>query len=242
MKIITWNCNMAFRKKFETIISLQPDVLVLQECEGEAKLAEALKDVPVNQIFWYGNNPHKGTAVISFRDAELAPKHEHNPEYEFIVPYTLQVRNKTINLYNIWAMPHQTDRKKDYVGQIYGALHYYAEALQNESILIGDFNSNAIWDNKNKIGNHEDIVRILADHHIHSLYHQKNNIIPGKEPDPTLFLLKNPDKPYHMDYCFASQSLISKKTQIEVGAHKDWIKLSDHMPLIIDNLGPSRSV
>ena len=71
MKIITWNCNMAFRKKFETIMQQQPDVLVLQECEGEAKLKEALKDFPVNQIFWYGKNPHKGTAAISFKDAQL---------------------------------------------------------------------------------------------------------------------------------------------------------------------------
>ena len=233
---------MAFRKKFESIISLEPDVLVLQECEGEAKLAKALVDLPVNQIYWYGNNPHKGTAVISFRDAALTPRQDHDPEYEFIVPYTLRKDSKNIDLYNIWAMPHQTDRKKDYVGQIYGALQYYAENFQNESILIGDFNSNAIWDNKNKIGNHMDIVRILADHDIHSLYHQKHNIAHGAEPDPTLFLLKNRDKPYHMDYCFASQSLITKKTKIDVGVYKDWIKWSDHMPVVVDYLGPSRSV
>lgn len=237
MKIITWNCNMAFRKKFETIMQQQPDVLVLQECEGEAKLREALKDFPVNQIFWYGKNPHKGTAAISFKDAQLKSTNNHNPEFEFIVPYILQHQSKKIHLYNIWAMPHQTDCKRNYVGQIYGALHYYAKKLPHDSILIGDFNSNAIWDNKNKIGNHLDIVRILAEHNIYSLYHQKKKVAHGTEQDPTLYLLKNHEKPYHMDYCFASQSLISTKTKITVGKHKDWIKLSDHMPVIVEHLG-----
>ena len=237
MKIITWNCNMAFRKKFEPILVQRPDVLLLQECEGEAKLAEALKDAPVNQIIWYGKNPHKGTAAISFHDTQIKLRKDHDPEFEFIVPYISKNKGKRIDLYNIWAMPHQTDRKKDYVGQIYGALHLYGKKLKKDSILMGDFNSNAIWDNKNKIGNHEDIVRILADYGIHSLYHKQNNIAHGKEPDPTLFLLKKQNKPYHMDYCFASQSLISKKTNIAIGAHDDWIKLSDHMPVVVDHLG-----
>ncbi len=237
MKIITWNCNMAFRKKFEPIVEMQPDVLVLQECESKAKLAEALQHTAVNQIHWYGKNPHKGTAAISFKDTQIKVRKDHNPEFEFIVPYLLKKQDKQINLYNIWAMPHQTDRKKDYVGQIYGALNHYNKKLKKESILIGDFNSNAIWDNKNKIGNHADIVRILADYDIHSLYHQQHKIAHGQEPDPTIYLLKNKKKPYHLDYCFTSQSLLSPKTKISVEKYKNWIKLSDHMPVVIEHLG-----
>jgi exonuclease III len=33
MKIITWNCNMAFRKKADWILQYEPDILIIPECE-----------------------------------------------------------------------------------------------------------------------------------------------------------------------------------------------------------------
>ena len=38
MRIITWNCNMAFRKKASCILPLDPDLLVIPECECPDKL------------------------------------------------------------------------------------------------------------------------------------------------------------------------------------------------------------
>ncbi len=237
MKVITWNCNMAFRKKYERIIELKPDLLVLQECEGKEKLEKALEHTGYNQIIWYGENPHKGIAAITFNKLSIKLVENHNPEYQYVLPLTLRQARKQYNLFVIWAMPHKTERKKDYVGQIHGAIHYYESLLDEPSILIGDFNSNAIWDKKRKNNNHSDVVRFLEAKKIRSIYHLKNNINHGLEPEPTLYLLKNKAKPYHMDYCFASQVLIKKVTTMTIGQHKDWIKLSDHMPLVIDSLG-----
>ena len=38
MKIITWNCQGAFRKKAQPLLTLQPTLAVIQECECPAKL------------------------------------------------------------------------------------------------------------------------------------------------------------------------------------------------------------
>ena len=236
MKIISWNCNMAFRKKHERIIEQSPDLLIIQECENKDKLQKALETFQHNEIIWYGRNPHKGLAVISFNNVHIERAEDFNAEYEYVLPIKMKVGRQKINLFAIWAMPHQTDRKKNYVGQVWGAINYYKEELKKNCILIGDFNSNALWDNKIKTGNHSDVVKFLNDHKIYSLYHRQEYIKHGDEKDPTIYLLKNKEKPYHLDYCFCSKSLITKTTTIEVGQHDDWIKLSDHMPIIVENL------
>ena len=227
---------MAFRKKYESLISMKPDLLVIQECENESKLQKALDQIDYHQIIWYGKNPNKGVAVISFNNIKIELSPDHNPEYEYVIPIKVKVGRRKINLFAIWAMPHKTDRKKNYVGQIWGAINYYKTELKKNSILIGDFNSNAFWDDKYKIGNHSQVVQFLNERKIYSLYHRQENLNHGDEKDPTIYLLKQKTKPYHLDYCFASSKLISEKTTCEIGKHDDWIKLSDHMPVVVKGL------
>jgi exonuclease III len=35
MRIVSWNCNMGFEKKRDVVMSLQPDIAVLQECSAK---------------------------------------------------------------------------------------------------------------------------------------------------------------------------------------------------------------
>lgn len=227
---------MAFRKKFYEIIKLKPDVLVLQEVEHKSKLITALKEIDYHQIEWFGKNKNKGVAVITFQDYDIKLNSMYNPKFEYILPLILSIDNFIVNLFNIWAMPHKTDKTKSYIGQVFRAVNFYKSILDKPSILIGDFNSNAIWDNKKRVGTHTDVVTILNQKKIYSLYHLINNCNHGKEKDNTFFLLKNETKPFHIDYCFASEKLITEQTKIEIGRYNDWIKLSDHMPIIIDKL------
>ena len=227
---------MAFRKKYREITRLNPDILVIQECENDDKLKAHFDGLEYNQIYWHGNNIHKGIAVISFNDAEVTPKSNHSEEYKYIVPFELRIGNKKINLFCVWAMDHKTESIKRYIGQVWGAVNYYSDDLDEPSILIGDLNSNAIWDTKKRIGNHTDVVNFLRSKRMSSVYHTCNDCRHGEENDPTLFLLKKESKPYHIDYCFVPDSMLSNQTKISIGEYSDWIRLSDHMPIIIDGL------
>lgn len=227
---------MAFRKKYHKVLSYHPDLLVIQECEHREKLEVALKDSNYNEIIWYGSNPHKGVGVISFNNCHIEITDDFNTDFEYIIPVKLTVEGHCINLFAVWAMPSKTDRQMRYVRQVWAAINYYANQLDLPSILIGDFNSNAIWNDKYKTGHHSDVVHFLNDRNIYSLYHNRNDIQHGEELDPTIYLLKQKTKPYHLDYCFVSDALIGDNTTITVGAHNDWIEWSDHMPLIIDGL------
>ena len=68
MKIIQWNCNMAFRKKNEKVISLKPDILIVCECENKEKLKFGDLTPTPYDFFWYGDNEHKGIGVFSYTD------------------------------------------------------------------------------------------------------------------------------------------------------------------------------
>jgi len=225
---------MAFRKKYQAVLTPDLDLAVIQECENEEKLKVALANTHYTDLIWYGKNPHKGLGVIAFNGGRLELMEDFDPQYEYVLPLRYQQGSKSIRVFAIWAMPHATFRARDYVGQVWGALQHYSNLLDQECIIIGDLNSNAIWDSKRKHGNHSDVVNLLVKNGITSLYHHKTMESHGSESQPTLYLLKQLTKPYHLDYCFCSESLMSRDTDITVGQFDDWIKLSDHMPLLVE--------
>jgi exodeoxyribonuclease III len=66
MKIIAWNCNMAFRNKNATILECKPDILIVSECESRERLKFG-KLTPIPDDFhWYGDNTRKGIGIFSY--------------------------------------------------------------------------------------------------------------------------------------------------------------------------------
>ncbi|RMG78066.1 MAG: hypothetical protein D6707_10440 [Bacteroidetes bacterium] len=100
--------------------------------------------------------------------------------------------------------------------------------------MLGDFNSNSIWDNRATVGNHSDIVDLFGKKDINSLYHVQERTEQGEEGHPTFFMNRNVNKPYHIDYCFVSNKIINNGFNINIGKAEDWLDISDHVPLVID--------
>jgi exonuclease III len=52
MKIITWNCNGAFRRKLAYLAQFNADILIIQECEDPAQSKDvAYRDWAKNYIW-----------------------------------------------------------------------------------------------------------------------------------------------------------------------------------------------
>lgn len=234
MKVITWNCNMSFRKKAAMVRELKPDLLIVPECECPERL-EQFKDFPKpHDLLWYGRNEVKGLGIFSFTDFQFRVHRNYNPAIQYVIPiqtFNAQIR---LTLFAIWAHnPDDPDGR--YVEQIWKAIHYYQRLIRTEkTLLVGDFNSNTIWDRPQRIGNHSDVVAKLTKKGIQSAYHVKFGTSHGSENHPTLFLYRHRDRPYHIDYCFASNDLLCKLRSVEVGDFDGWIPYSDHVPLIVD--------
>lgn len=234
MRIITWNCNMAFRKKVALLQKYDPDILVIPECEHvDGIIFPEIGKQPTGRL-WYGDNQHKGLGVISFNGYRLKLLRRHQPAFKTILPIAVTGGTIDLTLFAIWANNPQ-DKPNQYVGQVWQALHHYEKFIKRKrTILTGDFNSNTIWDKPRRIGNHSTVVEVLGKKKISSVYHHHFGQQQGKEEHATFHLYKHADKPYHLDYCFASGDLISKLQNVEIGQHEDWSRHSDHMPLIVD--------
>lgn len=233
MKIITWNCNMAYRRKARILLAHKPDIVIVPECEHPDKLKFEPGVVLPRDIFWFGNNQNKGLGVFSYSDYKFQLSDIHNAGFRTILPLTTKNKKSQFTLFAVWAN-NPEDRGFQYVGQVWKAINFYSDLLKNErTILVGDFNSNTIWDKPRREGNHSTVVEFLANKGIHSTYHKFFNQIQGKEKHDTLFMYRHKDKSYHIDYCFASDDFINKLSAVEIGRHRKWCKHSDHTPLIV---------
>jgi exonuclease III len=234
MKLIAWNANMAFRNKAHLLMGYLPDIIVIPECERPEKLKFPTTTIVPTDIIWHGDNVNKGLAIMSFGKYRLKLIEAHNESFKTILPIAVTGGEKDFTLFGIWAN-NPAEKDYQYIGQVWKALHYYENLINNEcTILTGDFNSNTIWDKPRREGNHSTVVEKLAAKGINSAYHHYFNLKQSKEEHPTFLLYRHKNKPYHLDYCFASSDFIDGLVSVEIGCYEDWNMYSDHCPLIVE--------
>ena len=225
MKIITWNCNLNFARKYEHIESMDADVCIIQECE---KLKEDY--FPNSKFFWTGRIENKGLGVlVKNGSASLDPS--HNPNLISFLP----IRSDNLKILGVWAYNHRAKKFGDNVsGETIQAIEFYKEWLADGElpcVFGGDFNNSVIWDKPNNKNNFQNINKALEEIGFQSAYHVSTNEKFGSEEGATFFHTRNETKKYHIDYLY-TKSFEAK--YIELGTYKDWINFSDHCPLIAE--------
>lgn len=230
-KLVTWNCNMAFRKKKGRILQYDPDILVIQECENPDTSGDWSE---FSDWMWIGEDDHKGLGVFSRNGLFLETAGVEGVGGRFTLPVTT---DGSIDVLGVWAVNDKQNPEKRYIGQVYTALQEYCEFIGSNTVVIGDFNWNVIWDespNSPLCGDFADTVDILNDRGLQSVYHTLVGPEFGSEDDPTFFMHKKRNRSYHTDYVFLSNEAVKSVTSFSIGAYDDWIDASDHMPMMIE--------
>jgi len=231
MKILTWNCNGAFRKKFRKVAAeFNADIYVIQECENPVTVKERdFKDWAQN-FLWTGDPAHKGLGIFAKNNKITINRLAwDSQDLEHFIACRV---NNDFNLLGTWCHGASSPTYA-YIGQLWKYLQVHKARL-NKSIIAGDFNSNTIWDKRDRKWNHSVVVKELGEYRIESLYHMYFRERQGAENQPTFYLQKNLSKAYHIDYIFASDEFCETLKAVNVGQSDKWLALSDHMPVICE--------
>jgi exodeoxyribonuclease-3 len=228
MRLVVWNCQMAFRRKFAAIKALRPDILVISESESPDYLVAKQAVLPWHNHVWIGENPTKGLSVFARRGYGLTLKPTYDPAFRFVAPVEVTGPDGRFDLYAVWTQAEKT-LSQGYVMQLLNAVAHYGRDLTDSSLLAGDTNSSPVFQQNGK--RHHELVDKLAAFGFDSLYHRFRAEAQGLEKTPTFYLHRNRAKPYHLDYVFCHES---RGRGLRVGAAKKWLAMSDHMPLVAD--------
>ena len=154
-----------------------------------------------DDLVWQGYNPDKGVGVFAYGDLQLTLDERYDPSIHHCLPVCVRGAYE-LNLLAIWAMGHK-EKARSYIGQVYYAVQRYAEfTRERPTVVVGDFNSNAIWDRERAVSNHSGVVKALAAANIASAYHEYFDETPGQERQHTYYHHRSAHSGWHLDYCF----------------------------------------
>jgi exonuclease III len=145
LKILTWNCNGAFRKKFEFISELNTDICIIQECENPNYCRQPAYKKWAENYLWIGDSKSRGLAIFAKPEIELTKLDWSNQYKVHNVKYFLPCKiNQDFNLLAVWN--HRNNSPNfGYIGQLWKYIQINKDKL-NPTIIAGDFNSNSKWD------------------------------------------------------------------------------------------------
>lgn len=225
MRLVTWN---AARGKFATKARLldhfEADVCVIQEIGTPGQNTK--------QVQWFGDNPNIGIAAIAKAPYSLAPLPAVTNGPKYVIPMRVTGPVSFV-LFAIWTIGQQEFK---YVRAVTASIDLYRDTFAREAVVImGDFNSNAIWDREHPTTlNHSAMVAKLEEHGLGSAYHYSRQEGHGAESQHTFHLQKNQSKKFHIDYCFLPKSWLPRVRHVDVGTFAAWYKVSDHCPLLVE--------
>ena len=233
MRIVSWNCAQKLDAKYEALLALKPDIAIIPECAEPDILMKKASGFRYSDCEWQGDIKDKGLGVSAFNGHSLRRHQSWDRDFHIFLP--IEVRGPTtMNLLALWAFNHRAPKKAVINPVTTGkAIDYYSSFLRaHPAVVAGDFNANVIWDKGSKDHKFSPVDAALRKLGLQSAYHAATGDPLGEEEKETIWFQRNVKKTYHIDYVYVDRKVTGLK--VLVGDVADWLKLSDHAPVIVD--------
>ena len=219
VSVATWNCADGFGRKARFLPDLRAEIVCVQEVREAAFAAEAPN---WRQAFFAPSQSARGMAVFSNHADRLRP---FPMRYRRTDRAYIALQTDRFALLGAWVKPAE-----NYVAPALRVLRQFFRKLDRPAIVLGDLNQNAVFDAARRTGLFSDTLRLMSRAGLRSLYHQHSGHAFGAE-DPTHWLTFNPDRPFHLDYIWASDSFVLDSFHRFPEA--PWLteRRSDHLPM-----------
>lgn len=172
LRIATWNCNGALRKKWGRLAKIKADVYVVQECEDPGQVKDAAYNAWCANHLWTGTNKNKGIGIFAASERTLQAVPLDLAPMELFLPCIV---NGEWPLLATWTKKANS-QNFGYIGQLWKFLQAHRAFLANpRAMLVGDLNSNVIWDEWDRWWNHSDVVRELSELGLESCYKSRGS-------------------------------------------------------------------
>ena len=235
MRIVVWNCAMALHAKCEHLMALRPDVAVVPECAQPEILMKKIPDFAFDDCEWGGIQKDKGLGVFSFNGHALRRHESWDAQYHIFIP--VEVRGATrFNLLAVWAFQKRTPQTvAPNPATTREAVDHYADFIRDRGVIAGDFNASVFWDHTKRYASFAELNERLSQLGLASAYHEHRHVPFGQEPEQTHFWQHKANQLFHIDYAYVPKTWLANVREVSIGSVADWIKRSDHAPLVVDD-------
>jgi hypothetical protein len=227
MRLVAWNCQDAFRNKYEALLRLKPDIAVVSEAR---RTCLNVVDRIATSSDWVGETNSKGLGMISFNGWQLTRAGLAIAESWF-APVIASKGETIVQVVGVWVKPNQGSYVKPTLRSL-DALREFIAA--SPTIVVGDFNQSVNFGGSPG-GRFQDVLDAFDRLQMVSAWHARHGETHGAESQPTLHQNRKAHDPFHIDYAFVPKNHIST-IDVGIGTFEDYVaaELSDHVPLTLD--------
>lgn len=234
LRIVSWNCNMALYQKFDRLLSLRPDVAIIQECASPERDAARRWQPPCTDRDWIGFNADKGLGVFTFGGLRIRRAKAYSEAFSLYLPVHI-MGCCGFNLLGAWM----ADARKIPPGatnEPLAAMRAYRRFLASApSVVAGDFNLLPQQISHRDGGQPgSSLVERLARI---GLQNADDLPIAGAPAVPlrrTHYHQRKPGRGFVVDYIFVPRCERTRLSAFEVCEPRGWIQWSDHVPLVAE--------
>lgn len=258
LRTISWNIN-SVRLRLDLVKQVhdefQPDILCLQETKAQDSdfPLDDIKAIGFEHVAFRGEKSYNGVAILSKKPLSNISHHpfggkDDTRHITASLPDGIRIHNFYVPAGGDEPDPDINPKYAHKLRFVEDMTHYFKTNDTRQTIIVGDMNiaplEHDVWSHKQllKVVSHtpEEISRMEALRNSVSWIDTHRHFVPSDEKLYSWWSYRNRDwkksnRGRRLDHIWITPDLKNRLVETSIARHaRDWVKPSDHVPIIAD--------